>query len=309
MTGIVAAPAGDPRAPTGRSSSAGGPAPARRVWRASLGRAVRRSPAVLPGTVLVLLAVLVALFGPLLAPFDAVAQIAQPLLPPGAPDHLLGTDELGRDELSRLIGGARLSLYVGLLSVAIALALGATAGIVAGFAGGWLDNLLMRIMDVLFSLPAIVLAITITSILGPNLTNAVLAIGVVYAPIFARVARAPTLSVVRLPYIEAARAVGLGPVRIIRRHVLPNIAAPLLVQTTVSLSTAILTEAALSFLGVGTQPPAPSWGLMLSAARQYLLIDPWIALLPGLAIAVLVLGFNLLGDGLRDLLDPRIRTL
>jgi peptide/nickel transport system permease protein len=271
--------------------------------------ALRRSPTLVAGAVLVGCAVLVALLAPLLSPFDPVAQIAKPLLAPGAPEHLLGTDELGRDELSRLLAGTRLSLYVGVLAVAIALALGATSGIVAGFYGGWLDNLLMRLMDVLFSLPAIVLAIAITSILGPNLTNAMLAVGIVYAPTFARIARAPTLSVVRLPYIEAARAVGLPGWRIMLRHVLPNIAAPLLVQTTVSLSTAILTEAALSFLGVGTQPPAPSWGLMLSAARQYMLLDPWIAVLPGLGIALVVLGFNLLGDGLRDVLDPRIRTL
>lgn len=270
---------------------------------------LRRSPTLLAGTVLVGCAVLVALVGPLLSPFDPVAQIAKPLLLPGAAEHVLGTDELGRDELSRLVSGTRLSLYVGSLAVVIALTLGATAGVVAGFYGRWLDNLLMRLMDVLFSLPAIVLAIAITSILGPNLTNAMLAVGIVYAPTFARIARAPTLSVVRLPYIDAARAVGLPGWQIMLRHVLPNIAAPLLVQTTVSLSTAILTEAALSFLGVGTQPPAPSWGLMLSAARQYMLLDPWIALLPGLGIALVVLGFNLLGDGLRDVLDPRIRTL
>jgi peptide/nickel transport system permease protein len=271
--------------------------------------AFRRSRTLVAGAVLVGCAVLVALLAPLLSPFDPVAQIAKPLLVPGALEHPLGTDELGRDELSRLMSGTRLSLYVGLLAVAIALAIGATSGIVAGFYGGWLDNLLMRLMDVLFSLPAIVLAIAITSILGPNLTNAMLAVGIVYAPAFARIARAPTLSVVQLPYIEAARAVGLPGWRIMLRHVLPNITAPLLVQTTVSLSTAILTEAALSFLGVGTQPPAPSWGLMLSAARQYMLLDPWIAILPGLGIALVVLGFNLLGDGLRDVLDPRIRTL
>ena len=223
--------------------------------------------------------------------------------------HLLGTDEFGRDELSRLIWGARVSLYVGGLAVLIALGLGATAGVVAGFFGGWVDDVTMRIMDVVLSLPALVLAIAITSVLGPTLTNAMLAIGLVYAPTFARVARGPTLTVVQVPYIEAARSIGASNWRIIARHVLPNVAAPILVQMTVSFSTAILTEAALSFLGLGTQPPTASWGLMLSAARQYMLIDPWIAVLPGSAIAVTVLGFNLLGDGLRDLLDPRMRTL
>jgi peptide/nickel transport system permease protein len=265
-----------------------------------------RSPLIAVGALLSGLIVLLAVFAPLVAPYDPTAQIVQPLLRPGTPGYLLGSDEVGRDVLSRLIYGARVSLYVGLLSVAIALGLGATVGIVAGYAGGWLDNLLMRLMDVLFSLPTLVFAIAITAILGPNLTNAVIAIGIVYLPTFARIARGPTLAVIRLPYIEAARSMGAPVHRILLRHVLPNIAAPLMVQTTLALSTAILTEASLSFLGVGAQPPTPSWGLMLNAARQYMLLDAWIAILPGLAIALTVLGFNLLGDGLRDALDPRL---
>ena len=273
-----------------------------------LKRLVRRSPVVAIGASLIIVVVLVALVAPVIAPRNPVSQIAQPLLMPGGA-YPAGTDELGRDELSRLIYGARVSLYVGVLAVSIALALGATSGIIAGFYGGWVDNVLMRAMDILFSLPAIVLAIAITSILKPSLTNAMIAIGIVYAPTFARIARGPTLAVVNLAYIEAARAVGLPNWHIMLRHVLPNVSAPLIVQTTVSLSTAILTEAALSFLGLGTQPPTASWGLMLSAARQYMLIDPWIAVLPGVAIALTVLGFNLLGDGLRDTLDPRIRTM
>ena len=276
--------------------------------RARALRAVWRTPVAIIGATLVGLVVAVALMAPVLAPFSPVAQIAKPLLPPSG-QHLLGTDEFGRDELSRLIWGARVSLYVGGLAVLIALALGATAGVLAGFFGGWVDDVTMRVMDVVLSLPALVLAIAITSVLGPTLTNAMLAIGIVYAPTFARVARGPTLTVVRVPYIEAARAIGASSVRTIIRHVIPNVAAPILVQTTVSFSTAILTEAALSFLGLGTQPPTASWGLMLSAARQYMLIHPWIAVLPGSAIAITVLGFNLLGDGLRDLLDPRMRTL
>ena len=284
------------------------------VWPAPLRHAggtvrlLRRSPVAVIGAGLILAAALLAVAAGVIAPHNPVAQIAQPLLRPGSA-YLAGTDELGRDELSRLIYGARVSLYVGVLSVSIALALGASSGVVAGFYGGWLDNALMRAMDVLFSLPAIVLAIAITSILGPSLTNAMIAIGIVYAPTFARIARGPTLTVVNLAYIEAARAVGAPNPQIMLRHVLPNVSAPLLVQTTVSLSTAILTEAALSFLGLGTQPPTASWGLMLSTARQYMLIDPWIALLPGMAIALTVLGFNLLGDGLRDLLDPRLRVV
>lgn len=270
--------------------------------------ALRRSPAAIIGLVIVLLVVLVAITAPLIAPAPPDAQLAQALLRPGQ-GFWLGTDEFGRDELSRLFYGARVSLYVGVLAVVIAVALGATSGLVAGFYGGLVDNLLMRLMDILFSLPAIVLAIAITAILGPSLTNAMIAIGIVYAPRFARITRGPTLTVARLPYIDAARTIGVPNLRIIVRHVLPNVSAPLIVQITISLSTAILTEAALSFLGLGTQPPTPSWGLMLNAARQYMLLDPWIAILPGMAIAVTVLGFNLLGDGLRDILDPRLRTL
>ncbi len=279
-----------------------------RSSRGWLVRGLRRTPVALIGIVTVGFVVFVALAAPMLAPHDPVAQIAKPLLAPG-PDYLAGTDEFGRDELSRLIAGARVSLYVGVLAVLIALGLGGTTGVIAGFYGGWVDDVTMRAMDILLSLPALVLAIAITSILGPSLTNVMVAIGIVYAPTFARVARGPTLAVVRVPYIEAARAVGASNLAIVLRHVLPNISAPILVQTTVSLSTAILTEAALSFLGLGTQPPTASWGLMLSAARQYMLIDPWVAVLPGSAIAVTVFGFNLLGDGLRDLLDPQMRTL
>lgn len=275
---------------------------------ARLARGIRRTPVALIGIVTVGFVVFVALAAPLLTPHDPVAQIARPLLHPG-PDYFAGTDEFGRDELSRLIAGARVSLYVGVLAVLIALGLGGTTGVTAGFYGGWVDDVTMRVMDILLSLPALVLAIAITSVLGPSLTNVMVAIGIVYAPTFARVARGPTLAVVRVPYIEAARAVGASNLAIVLRHVLPNISAPILVQTTVSLSTAILTEAALSFLGLGTQPPTASWGLMLSAARQYMLIDPWVAILPGCAIAVTVFGFNLLGDGLRDLLDPQMRTL
>ena len=271
-----------------------------------LGRRLRRTPAAAIGAVLIGYVAVLALAAPVVSPHDPVAQIAKPLLFPG-PEYPMGTDEFGRDELSRLIGGARVSLYVGVLAVLIALSLGGTTGLIAGFYGGWVDDATMRAMDILLSLPALVLAIAITSVLGPSLTNVMVAIGIVYAPTFARVARGPTLAVVRLPYIEAARAVGASNLAIVLRHVLPNISAPILVQTTVSLSTAILTEAALSFLGLGTQPPTASWGLMLSAARQYMLIDPWVAVLPGCAIAVTVLGFNLLGDGLRDLLDPQMR--
>lgn len=273
--------------------------------RGRVARALRRTPVALIGATMVSAVVLVALAAPGLAPYDPVAQIATPLLPPGGA-FLAGTDEFGRDELSRLMHGARVSLYVGTLAVLIALAVGGTSGVMAGFRGGWIDDATMRVMDVLLSMPALVLAIAITAVLGPSLSNVMLAIGIVYSPTFARVARGPTLTVVQRPYIEAARALGASGLTIVARHVLPNVSAPILVQATVSISTAILTEAALSFLGLGTQPPTASWGLMLSASRQYMLIDPWIAVLPGCAIAVTVLGFNLLGDGLRDVLDPQM---
>ncbi len=277
----------------------------RSARRARLVRALRRTPVALIGGTTVAVVMLVALAAPVLAPYDPVAQIAQPLRPPGG-EFIAGTDEFGRDELSRLIYGARVSLYVGILAVLLALLVGGTSGVVAGFHGGFIDDAGMRAMDMLLSMPPLVLAIAITAVLGPSLTNVMLAIGIVYSPTFARVARGPTLAVVQRPYIEAARALGASNLAIVLRHVLPNVAAPILVQATVSLSTAILTEAALSFLGLGTQPPTASWGLMLSASRQYMLIDPWIAVLPGSAIAVTVLGFNLLGDGLRDVLDPQM---
>jgi peptide/nickel transport system permease protein len=266
-------------------------------------RALGRTPVAIIGGALVAAVLLVAAAAPVLAPYDPVSQIAKPLLPPGR-EYIAGTDEFGRDELSRLIHGARVSLYVGALAVLLALALGGTSGVVAGFRGGVVDDATMRVMDVLLSLPPFVMAIAVTAVLGPSMTNVMVAIGLVYSPTFARVARGPTLAVVQRPFIEAARALGAPGTRIVLRHVLPNVTAPILVQATVSLSQAILLEAALSFLGLGTQPPTPSWGLMLSNARQYMLIDPWIAVLPGFAIALTVLGFNLLGDGLRDLLDP-----
>ena len=219
----------------------------------------------------------------------------------------MGTDELGRDTLSRIIYGAQVSLQVGALSVLIALVIGTAVGVAAGFYRGALDDWLMRLVDVMFAFPGLVLAIVIAGLLGPSRTNAMMAIGIVYAPAFARVVRGSVLSVMAEPYLEAARVVGASNGRMIRRHVLPNIVAPLIVMVTVYLSIAILSEAALSFLGLGTQPPEPSWGGMLNAARTYMELSPSMAIFPGLAIMLVVLGFNFLGDGLRDILDPRLR--
>lgn len=258
------------------------------------------------GGVVVSLVILIAVFADVIAPFDPTSQLAQPLLAPGGA-YPLGTDEFGRDVFSRIIHGARVSLYVGIVSVGIALIGGSILGLVAGYYLRWVDMAIMRLMDVLFGLPAIVLAIAITSVLGPSLNSVLIAIGIVYAPQFSRVARAPVLSLRERDFVTAARAVGAGDLWLIGRHILPNMTAPVVVQATVAFSTAILTEATLSYLGLGTQPPTPSWGTMLNAGKQILLLAPWTSIFPGLAIALTVLGFNLLGDGLRDALDPRTR--
>jgi peptide/nickel transport system permease protein len=277
-----------------------------RLGAAQLWRAVRRSPLSLAGAAVVLAFVGMAALAPALAPYAPDDQIARRLTRPQAA-YPLGTDEFGRDILSRIVYGARISLWVGVVSVGIALAGGATAGLASGYLGGRFDILLMRVMDVMFSIPPIILAITLTGVLGPGLTNAMVAIGLVYLPTFARIARGPVLTVAAQEYVEAARASGAGTGRVLRLHVLPNVAAPLIVQTTLALSTAILAEATLSFLGLGIQPPEPSWGTMLGTGRKYMELAPWVAVFPGAAVMLLVLGFNLLGDGLRDVLDPRLK--
>ena len=219
--------------------------------------------------------------------------------------HLFGTDELGRDVLARVIWGARASLMAGLVSVSIALTVAVPLGLVSGYLGGVVDGLLMRIIDAMLAIPFLVLAIALAAFLGPSLTNAMIAIGVVQTPIFTRLTRGQALAVKHEDYIEAARAVGNPHCRILLRHILPNILAPILVQATLAIAAAIIAEASLSFLGLGQQPPAPSWGSMLNTASHFLSQAPWMAVWPGLAIFSLVLSFNLLGDGLRDALDPR----
>jgi peptide/nickel transport system permease protein len=265
-----------------------------------------RNPIGLVGAAVVLLTVVVALAAPLIAPYDPDAQDSERLLPPSV-TNLMGTDELGRDTFSRIVFGTRVSLQVGIVSVFIALLIGAVFGIAAGFLQGRTDAWLMRGVDIMFAFPGLVLAIVIAGLLGASRTNAMIAIGLVYAPAFARVIRGSVLSIMSEPYVEAGRVVGATNGRLVRQYVLPNIVAPLIVMISVYLSSAILAEAALSFLGLGTQPPEPAWGGMLNLARTYMEISPWMAIFPGLAIMIVVMGFNFLGDGLRDILDPRLR--
>lgn len=266
-----------------------------------------RNPIGIVGAVIVALTILVAVAAPLIAPFEPDAQKHKRLLPPSS-TNWMGTDELGRDTFSRIVFGARVSLQVGIIAVLVALFVGGFLGVLAGYAGGRTDAWLMRVVDIMFAFPGLVLAIVIAGLLGASRTNAMIAIGVVYAPAFARVMRGSVLSVMSEPYVEAGRVAGAHHWRLVGHHVVPNIVAPMIVMTTVYLSSAILSEAALSFLGLGTQPPEPSWGGMLNLARTYMEISPWMAIFPGLAIMIVVLGFNFLGDGLRDVLDPRLRV-
>ncbi|MEA2528147.1 MAG: peptide/nickel transport system permease protein [Thermomicrobiales bacterium] len=266
-----------------------------------------RNPIGIAGAVIVVLTVVVALAAPLIAPFEPDSQKHERLLGPSW-TNLMGTDELGRDTFSRIIFGARVSLQVGIIAVCVALVIGGCLGVIAGYGGGRVDAWLMRVVDIMFAFPGLVLAIVIAGLLGASRTNAMIAIGVVYAPAFARVIRGSVLSVMSEPYVESGRVAGSTHWRLVRHHVVPNIVAPMIVMTTVYLSSAILSEAALSFLGLGTQPPEPSWGGMLNLARTYMEIAPWMAIFPGLAIMLVVLGFNFLGDGLRDVLDPRLRV-
>jgi peptide/nickel transport system permease protein len=268
-----------------------------------------RTPGAGFGLAVVLAVVGLALVGPALVSGSPTRQDYEAVLAPPGGGHLLGTDELGRDLLVRLVHGVRPSLAAGAISVGLALVLGVPMGLLAGHFGGWPDEALMRVADALWSFPGLVLAIAVAAILGPGLANAMVAIGIVYAPVFARLVRGQTLTVREQEYVEAARSVGASDSRIMARYVWPNVSPPVLVQSTLMLGQAILFEAALSFLGLGVQPPAPAWGSMLRTAYQYIAVDPWYALFPGAAIFLTVLGFNLLGDGLREALDPRLRGL
>ena len=297
MTSDALHPPGDAVAET---PAAIGDSPWRRAWR----RLAQRRAALF-GLGVIVLFVTIALAAPLLSPYDPVATDWLAVRKPPSLQHLFGTDEIGRDVLSRIIWGARASLLAGIVSVTIALALGLPLGLVSGYRGGVVDGAIMRLIDAMLAIPFLILAIALAAFLGPSLTNAMIAIGVSQMPVFARLTRAQVLAAKHEDYVEAARAIGNTDHRIVLRHILPNVFAPLLVQATLAIAAAVIAEASLSFLGLGQQPPAPSWGSMLSTAKNFLSQAPWMAVWPGLAIFSLVLSFNLLGDGLRDALDPR----
>ena len=272
----------------------------------ALRRFVHR-PVAVAGLAVIVLFIAVAIFAPLIAPYDPVATSWTAIRKAPSLVHWMGTDENGRDVLSRVVFGARASLLAGVVAVLIAAGIGVPAGLLAGFAEGWVDIVLSRVTDAMLACPFLILAIALAAFLGPDLTNAMIAIGVSTAPRFMRVARAATLDASSNDYVEAARAIGNPGWRVAVRHVLPNIVPPVLVQGTLAIAAAIIAEASLSFLGLGQQPPAPSWGSMLNSAQRFLEQAPWLAVFPGLAIFLVVLSFNLVGDGLRDALDPRGR--
>jgi peptide/nickel transport system permease protein len=276
-------------------------------WQDSF-RRLRRHRVGMIGVVLVVLLILLGIFGPYLAPYDPNEINFDIRFAPPSFAHPMGADDFGRDVLSRIMVGARVSLQVGIIAVGIAATVGTTLGLLAGYSNRVVDEVVMRTMDVLFAFPAILLAIAIMAALGKGVTNAMIAIGIVYTPIFARIARGSVLTLRGQEFVEAARSIGVGHLRILFRHIFPNATAPLIVEVSLSLAFAILAEAALSFFGLGTQPPDPSWGRMLSEGRAYFRQSAWLGIFPGLAIMFTVMGFNFLGDGLRDVLDPRMKN-
>lgn len=276
-------------------------------WDAA--RRFRRNRIAVLGACFILLVGGSAAIGPVVTHYSPLAISMKDRLEPPSAAHWFGTDDFGRDVLSRVLHGARISLMVSFSSVAFSLVLGTLLGTLGGYYGRFVDEVIMRFMDILFAFPAVLLAISIIAVLGPGTQNAIIAIGIVYTPIFARIARGSVLSVRGLDYVQAARALGDSEARIIFHHVLPNSLAPIIVETTLSLGFAILSEAALSFLGLGTQPPYPSLGRMLSEGRMFISESPWLGFFPGLAILLSVMGFNLLGDGMRDALDPKLKRL
>ena len=281
--------------------------PLRRLRGQRMFRALVTRPLTLVGAIIVLLFIMVAIFGPLLAPHDPTKIFYSALETPPSHAFPFGTDDTGRDVLSRVLAGARISLTVGLIATSIATIGGSTLGLLAGYNGGWVDGLIMRLMDVMLAFPDILLAIVIITILGPGLSTTMIAVGIATIPAYTRTVRAAVLTVREHEYVEAARALGASPLRIMVVHVLRNVLSPIIVLVTISVGFAILTSAGLSFVGLGVQPPAPEWGDMLNAAQSQLQQAWWMAVFPGVAIMLVVMGLNLLGDGLREILDPTAR--
>jgi len=266
----------------------------------------KRNRLALAGMVALAVFITTASLAPVISPYDPVKMTLEDNLAPPSQGHLLGTDELGRDILSRIIHGAQVSLTIGLVSVGVAFVIGVPLGAVAAYRGGWSDSLAMRLMDILLSFPPILLAIVVITALGPGLFNAMIAVGISLVPIYARLTRGMVLHFKEQEFVEAAKMVGASDIRILFRHIMPNCIAPIIVQSTLNIASAILSAAALGFLGLGAQPPTPEWGAMLSKGRVYLRAAPHISTFPGIAIMLTVLAFNMVGDGLRDALDPRM---
>jgi len=280
----------------------------RPVRKKTIWGSIRRQRLALTGFIIILIFATIAIIGPSIAPHGPTEQFSKDRLQAPSWQYPFGTDEFGRDILSRLLHGARISFKVGLIAVGIAGTFGVLFGMASGYLGGWADNVITLLMDIIYAFPAVLLAIAIITLRGNSLNNAMIAIAIVYTPPFVRIVRGAVLTVRNTAYVEAARAVGASTPRILASHIFPNITAPLIVQTSLSFAFAILSEAALAFLGLGNKPPAPSWGSMVSSSYGFLQIAPWAAIFPGVAIGLTVLGFNLLGDGLRDALDPRLRS-
>lgn len=269
-------------------------------------RRLRRNPLAVIGLMITVVLILMSIFAPLLAPYDPIAHdLGQRLLPPGTPGHWMGTDDFGRDIWTRILFGSRITLYIVLLVILTAPVVGLIIGTVAGYFGGWIDQILMRITDIFLAFPKLILALALVAVLGPGMVNAVLAIALTSWPPYARVARAETLTVRNSDYIAAVKLQGAGAVRVIWGHVMPMCLPSVIIRVTLDMAGVILTAAGLGFLGLGVQPPLPEWGLMISAGRKFLFEQWWVSTMPGLAIFIVSLGFNLLGDGLRDVLDPR----
>ncbi len=274
-----------------------------RMWRA-----FTRNRVAVVGLVLVILIAFVAVAAPWLAPADPIAQAARERLSPPSPAHPLGQDNYGRDILSRLIYGTRISLLVGILSVLLGASVGTAMGVIAGYRGGWVEAILMRVVDTLLAFPDLITGLLVLAVLGGGLDKMIIAIGIVISPRFARLAHGPTLALREKDFVSAARSIGVGHVRMLTRHILPNIVSELLVMASLWTASAIRIEASLSFIGLGVAPPTPTWGQMINDGTQYLTSLPWFSVAPGLAILVTVMAFNLLGDGLRDVLDPRMQN-